>query len=269
MRAIAILCLLSLVCCSPFSSKDKRSQGWYSLRWAEKPSSNGPSKHANPEDCTEFKALCSFDQAEPKTFQDRKHQLREGDVIAYWMRNKDTSKSITKGKFNTVGYGMLSHGHLAIVVKDRKRPGKLLLFSSQSFKGPNTDESIDTLADHSWDAYRLDKWDRVDKPRFYEFVDLSMKKAGNWRGYDFTGMFGLWNSGIEPTCPEEIGGDYICSTVVVAALHYAGLKLDAVNRHGVLDLISPKQVVTSHGCFVPLPEVEIEVVELKHEHPDA
>ena len=70
-------------------------------------------------------------------------------------------------------------------------------------------------------------------------------------------MFGLWNSGIEPSHPEEIGQDYICSTVVVAALHYAGIKLDAVNRGGLLDLISPAQVVKSDGCLVPLPQVII------------
>ena len=143
------------------------------------------------------------------------------------------------------------------MVKDPKKRGKLRLFSSHSFKGPNIKEDIDTLADHSWDAYRLDKWNRVDKGRFYEFIDLCIDKAGNWAGYDFTGMFGLWNAGIEPHHPDEIGNDYICSTVVVAALHYAGLKLDAVNRDGLLDLISPAQVVKSQGRFVPIPDVKI------------
>lgn len=264
MRALSILVLLSLVACSPFG-RDRRHGGWYSLRWVEQPSPSGPSKHADPEDCTRFEPLCSFDEHKPKTFEKRKGQLREGDLIAYWMKRQQASKAVGRAQLSKAGYRMLSHGHLAIVVKDPNNPKKLRLFSSQSFKGPNIEEDIDTLADHSWDAYRLDKWERVNKRRFYEFVDLSIKKGGNWRGYDFTGMFGLWNSGIEPEHPEDIGDDYICSTVVVAALHYSGLKLDAVNRNGFLDLISPKQVIASHGCFVPLPDVELELVEHVHQ----
>ena len=256
MKPIAILALLSLAACAP-SKQDERHRGWVSLRWAEKPSPKGPSRQAAPEDRTKFLAVCSFDQDQPETFATRKRELREGDVIAYWMKKKAAAKALSQGQLNTSGYSMLSHGHLAIVVKDPKNPRKLRLFSSQSFKGPNIDEDIDTLADHSWDAHRLDKWDRVNKLRFYEFIDLSIDKAGNWKGYDFTGMFGLWNKGIEPSHPHQIGNDYICSTVVVAVLHYAGLKLDAVNRNGVLDLISPAQVVKSEGCFIPLPEVNI------------
>ena len=152
---------------------------------------------------------------------------------------------------------MLTHGHLAIVIKDPKDSNKLIIYTAHPFKGPHTDLDIESLADKSWDTYRLDQWDRIDKPRFYEFVDLSIKKAGNWAGYDFTGMFGLWNTGVEPSHPEEIGNDYICSTMIVAALHYSGLKLDAVNRDGLLDIISPGQVVRSEGCIVPIPEVRI------------
>ena len=237
--------------------EDQRHQGWISLRWAEKPSPDGPSKDAAPADRTKFVPVCSFDRRQAHTFDTRRNNLREGDLIAYWMTKQEASDAIERGQLNKVGYGMLSHGHLAILVKDTNDKNKLRLFSSQSFKGPNIDEDIDSLANHSWDVYRLDKWNRVDKGRFYEFINLSIEKAGNWQGYDFTGMFGLWNSGIEPSHPEEIGQDYICSTVVVAALHYAGIKLDAVNRGGLLDLISPAQVVKSDGCLVRLPQVII------------
>ena len=267
LKALSILALLSLVACAP-RGEDERHQGWYSLRWTEEPSRYGPSRDADPKDRTKFVPVCSFDQQEPATFKSRKKDLREGDLVAYWMKKKEATHAVSRGQLSKVGYGMLSHGHLAIVVKDPKNRGKLRLFSSQSFKGPNIDEDIDTLADHSWDAYRLDKWNRVDKGRFYEFVDLSIDKAGKWYGYDFTGMFGFWNAGIEPNHPDEIGHDYICSTVVVAALHYAGLKLDAVNRDGLLDLISPAQVVKSEGRIVPIPEVKI-TRELRRGRPGA
>jgi hypothetical protein len=42
----------------------------------------------------------------------------------------------------------------------------------------------------------------------------------------------------------------------VAALYYSGLELDAVQRNGVLDLVSPKQVVTSKGMIIALPDVK-------------
>ncbi|HEX5790114.1 MAG TPA: hypothetical protein VFY13_03125, partial [Luteolibacter sp.] len=212
---------------SCFRGEDQRHQGWVSLRWVEKPSAHGPSREADPADRTRFLPLTSYDLGHPETFATHKAMLREGDVIAYWMKKKEASQAVSKGDLNKVGYGVLSYGHLAIVAADPADPKRLVLFSSQSFKGPNTEEGIDTLAAHSWDAYRLDQWDRVDKARFHEFISLSKQKAGNWKGYDFSGMFGLWNSNLQPDSPEAIGHDYICSTIVVAALHYSGLKLDA------------------------------------------
>jgi hypothetical protein len=96
-----------------------------------------------------------------------------------------------------------------------------------------------------------------DVGRMREFVSLSRARGEDWYGYDFSGMFGLWNSNLKPDRPGSIGHDYICSTVVVAALYYAGLQLDAIQRGGIADVVTPKQVVTSRGHFIPLPEVEI------------
>ena len=75
--------------------------------------------------------------------------------------------------------------------------------SSQALKGPNIREDIDTLKNHSWDVYRLNRWDRVDKKRFYEFVNLVRQKAERWYGYDFPGLFGLWNSNLRPIKPQD------------------------------------------------------------------
>lgn len=114
----------------------------------------------------------------PNSFGERKSMLREGDVIAYWMKKDEAHKAVSKGQLSKIGYRLLSYGHLAILVKDPADPNKLLLFSSQSFQGPNTKERIDTLKDHSWDAYRLDQWDRIDTDRLHEFVALAKGKAG-------------------------------------------------------------------------------------------
>ncbi len=184
--------------------------------------------------------------------------LREGDVIAYRKPTSEARREIATVHLNSVGYRMLKYGHLAIVVRDPDRPERLCLFSSESFKGPNIDEDLPTLNDHDGDAYRLDRWDRVDKGRIADFVRLAHAKAGHWYGYDFSGMLGLWNSNLTPEKPDEIGHDYICSTVVVACLWYAGVRLDAV-RSQVGDVCSPYQVVLSRGALMPLPQVELVV----------
>lgn len=233
--------------------------GWYILRWVEAADANGASKQSRPEDRTEFKYVHSFDRkAGDAGFAEVKNQLREGDVIAYRLPKWEARKQIfLKLDLTKIGYRLLKYGHLAIVVDDPANPGKLRVFSSQSFKGPNVREDIDTLRDHDWDAYRLDKWERVDASRLHEFVKLSQQKAGHWYGYDFSGMFGLWNSNLRPTKPDEIGHDYICSTIVLTALHYAGVQLDASARKGWLDLVSPYQVVKSKGRLVTPPNITL------------
>ncbi|MEJ2407549.1 MAG: hypothetical protein P8171_25460, partial [Candidatus Thiodiazotropha sp.] len=163
------------------------------------------------------------------------------------------------GDLAKLGYGLLKYGHLAIVVDEQGDSGKLRLFSSESFKGPNTREDIATLKEHSFDVYRLDKWNRVDVQRFHEFVQLAKDKAGKWYGYDFSGMFGLWNSNLRPTRAEEIGHDYICSTVVVTALYYGGVELDAIQRNGIADVVTPLQVVASKGRVIDSPKGELVV----------
>lgn len=256
MKSISIICLFALVACAS-NNHDQKNQGWHTLRWVEKPAARGVSQQADPKDRTQFDLVTSFDQAEPKSFESRKATLREGDLVAYWMKKGEARRAIFKGNLNSIGYRLLSYGHLAIVVKDPENKNRLRLFSSQSFKGANIREDIDTLKDHSWDSYRLDQWNRIDRKRLYEFVEVAQSKAGHWAGYDFSGMFALWNSNLKPDHSHEVGHDYICSTVVVAALYYSGLELDAVQREGLLDLVSPKQVVTSKGRIIPVPEVEL------------
>jgi hypothetical protein len=258
MKFAAAISLIAITACVP-SASDENNQGLHTLRWVEKPSSRGASQEANPKDRTQFDFVASFDQEKPETFKTQKSTLREGDLVAYWMKKNEARSAILKGNFNSIGYRLLNYGHLAIVVKDPQNKNKLRLFSSQSFKGANIREDIDTLKDHSWDSFRLDQWQRVDKKRLYEFIEVAQSKAGHWAGYDFSGMFALWNSNLKPDHSHKIGHDYICSTVAVAALYYSGLELDAAQRKGLLDLVSPKQVVTSKGRIIALPDVKLEV----------
>jgi hypothetical protein len=228
------------------------------LRWMEKPSPKGPSAKAEPEDRVRFSLVCSFDRKEgTDAFKRVVLQLKEGDVIAYRMPKDEARLAVLKGQLNKIGYRVYKYGHLGIVVSDLSITNVPFIFSSVGFKGPNCDDTFDTLLKHDWDVYRLDKWSRVDTNRFHRFVTYAVERAGKWYGYDFSGVLGLWNSKLTPETLEEVGHDYICSTIVVAALYYSGVELDAVRRKGIADVLTPRQVVDGGGRIIPLPDAEI------------
>ena len=269
-----MICLLGAVCFSAMTfaaeadksaekspeQSPEKSNGWFILKWMEKPSDNGPSKKAAPEDLAQFKQVHAFDHdKDDAAFKRTLEQLREGDVLAYRLGKWEARKEIFTGKLNKLAYRLYKYGHLAIVVRDPEDMSKLRIFSSESFKGPNMREGLETLRTHSFDVYRLNKWERVDQARLNEFVQVAMKKAGRWYGYDFSGMFGLWNSNLKPAKPEEVGHDYICSTIVLTALHYSGVELDAPKRAGLFDLVTPAQVVNSKGRYIAPPDVTIDI----------
>jgi len=229
---------------------------WDILNWMEKPAVHGPSAAAKPEERVEFAPLFSFDpERQSESWPELNGQLREGDLIAFWKEPWEARKEIFfQGKLNVIGYRLFKYGHVAMVVKDPEDPSRLRLLSSWSFRGPNVQDEIDALRAHSWDAYRMNGWERVDKTRFYEFIAVVRQKAEKWYGYDFVGMFGLVNSNLDPKTPEEIGHSYICSTVIVAALQYAGVELDAYRRLGVGDIVTPLQLVASAGKITAPPK---------------
>lgn len=234
--------------------------GLFLFRWLERPSKSRAVRQADPKDQGRFAYAGSFDPEDgEERFGKVVASLQEGDVIAYRMTRWESLKGVLKGHLNQVGYHILEYGHLAILVD--KDDGGMRIFSSESFKGPNEDEGLATLKTHRWDVFRLDQPQRLDRARLREFAALAMQKAGHWYGYDFVGMFGLWNTTLSPDQPKEVRRAYICSTVVVAALHYAKVETSAVNRKGMLDLVSPRQVVASRCRYLEeAPDVRLEAV---------
>ena len=223
----------------------KSGRGWLVMRWVEKPVYSEGMKDVPEEKRLHFDKVGGYTEGDEGVAEVKK-TLREGDVIAYRMSGKESRTDLAKGRLNSIGYKILDYGHLAILTHVEGKE-TLKLLSSQAFKGPNTEEDVDTLEEHSFDVYRLNRWDKVDVDRFHEFVEKSQEKAGTWIGYDFSGMFGVWNSNLRPSEAKAIGHDYICSTVVAAALYYAGADMKVSARAGWLDLVSPRQVVMSHG----------------------
>ena len=246
---LLIFCLAGVAC-------TQSRRGLFVMRWVEKPVYTEDMKDVPEEKRLHFDKVGGYTE-EDEGFSDVMQELREGDVIAYRMTPKESGGDILKGRVNSVGYSVLDYGHLAILTYvDGNETLKLL--SSQAFKGPNTKEDVHTLKDHSFDVYRLNRWDKVDLDRFHDFVQKSQEKAGNWIGYDFSGMFGVWNSNLRPSEAKAIGHDYICSTIVAAALYYAGADMKVSGRAGWLDLVSPRQVVMSHGYLRELKTKEQE-----------
>jgi hypothetical protein len=229
------------------------------FRWVEKPSSHGPSTRAAPEDVAEFQLLVSHDESpDAAIFEQATSRLRVGDVIAYRMDRRQVRHGLLKGHLNKISYGVLRYGHLALLVADPVKPTQLRIFSSEGLKGPNIDEDVAGLQHHDWDAYRLDQHPRLNCSRLAEFVSVTLARANRTRGYDFSGMFGLWNANLRPRRPEEVGNEYICSSLVATAFYYAGVELDAI-RHRAFDLLTPLQVVASRGRVVALHDVELEI----------
>ena len=215
------------------------------MRWMEKPVYAEDMQDVPEEKRLHFNKVGGYTEG-GEGFAEVRQTLREGDVIAYRMSAKEARSDVVKGRLNSVGYKLLDYGHLAILTHVEGNE-TLKLLSSQAFKGPNIEEDVDSLSEHSFDVYRLNRWDEVNLDRFHEFVQKSQEKAGNWIGYDFSGMFGVWNSNLRPNDAKAIGHDYICSTIVAAALYYSGADMMVSGRAGWLDLVSPRQVVMSHG----------------------
>ena len=183
------------------------------------------------------------------------NQLQVGDVIAYRKEKWSARRELfAEGKLTVIGYRFFKYGHLAIVVEDPGLPGRKVLFTSQGVKGVNLNEDIDSLRTHNWDAYRLDKWNRIDTDRIMQGVLSCEEEAGHFFGYDFTGMLALWNENLKPEQVSEFGTEYICSTSVVTLLYFGGFESDATPRQN-LDLITPYQVVRAKGRFVTPPEL--------------
>ncbi|MCJ8332459.1 MAG: hypothetical protein MJH11_21060 [Lentisphaeria bacterium] len=246
---VFLLCLVSCASHGPRS--------YYTLRWMESPNKS-TFKDIDPDNLSKFEMIQDYhpDMGEAK-YKKSVAMIQEGDVLAYYLHKWFARKKIVLGQLNKAGYRILKYGHLAIVVKDPSDAKKLKIFSAQAFKGPNTDDDLSSLKSHAFHLYRLDKHKQLNFSKIDEFVVHCQKKAKKWYGYDFSGMFGLWNSKLDPKKPEDIGHDYICSTVVLAAFQYSGLKLNAVHRKGFLDLITPNQVLLSQGYFTEQEKLEV------------
>ena len=264
MRKIPYALVLSVVLTLGGCASSPPHGGWYALRWMEKPAKAGQTASVgaqfSPDDVTEFIQIASHDPKDSAAaLAEVVAQLQVGDVIAYRLGAWEARMKLLTGDVGKIGYRLFKYGHLAVMVRDPDNEDALRVFSSEMFRGANTRFGVESLAGQHFDVYRLEHHERIDRARLNEFVRIALRKSGNLFGYDFSGVFGLWNSRLTPDRPEEVGTSYICSTVVATAFYYAGVSLDVSARHGVLDLVTPMQVVEAKGRFIPVVEGSLAV----------
>ena len=219
---------------------------WVQRAWVPK-----PSRLAKHEDRLAFKRVASYRRSDDESgLAEKTKLLREGDLVAASLGKFESSGNLILGRgMNYIAHTLLDYGHLDLVIKDPAGSDELVLFTCMTKEGVNIERRLKDLGNRDWDVYRLKNWDRVDRDRLYEFVQVGLERGRNTETYDNFSAIGFWNANLKPKNKGDIGGGYICSTAIVSALYYAGVELDNMRNSSYVDLVSPKQVVTSKGRF--------------------
>ena len=219
--------------------------------WLQRAWGPTPSRLAKREDRMSFKRIASYRRYEGRQgLKEKIRHIQEGDLIAASLGKIESSRDVIfRQRMNFIAYTVLDYGHLDIVIRDPDGSGELVLFTCTTKEGVNTQRRLTDLGNRDWDIFRLNDWDRVDHERLYEFAKLGLERGQNDETYDNFSAIGFRNANLKPKSRDDIGGGYICSTVVAAALHYAGVELDNTRNSAYVDLVSPKQVVTSKGRY--------------------
>ncbi len=167
------------------------------------------------------------------------------------MSHRDAWKHLRKGGIQKLPYELFRYGHIALVVPVSDRLGtepRLLQVAMR--QAVNADSGLDYLSEKSWHVFRPPHGS-VDTEKLREFTEQVTANASNPKtAYDYSGALGLQNAPSDPETLSEIGDEFSCATLVVAALHYSGYQLHAVHRKGFCDIVTPRQVVKS-GAIRP------------------
>lgn len=192
-----------------------------------------------------FQEISQFAANDSTSYHSQMASLRPGDVIAFHMPRKERWDYLLRGKIQKLPYELFRFGHLALVVDDPHQPGSLRLLQLAMKQPAHIDEDLRYLADKHWIAYRPTQ--TVHRKRLQIFVTHVLAKAHDRRkAYDYSGAFGFYNNAsIEPNTLQELHYEYTCSTLILAALHYAGHSVDGMHRDGFLDIVTPAQVIRS------------------------
>ncbi|MGJ8655988.1 MAG: hypothetical protein ACSHX6_06000 [Akkermansiaceae bacterium] len=207
----------------------------------EKPPSHRSAKKKLTSEVQKMKKVCTY-HAEDNQHQltQYKSQIQPGDVIAFYMSHKEAWQHLKKANIQKVPYDLFRYGHLALVTPDSNNKPKLLQLAMKQLA--NIDSDLSYLDDKNWVIYRPPS---LDLPKLKEFTHNVTNPADTV--YDYSGAFGLFNAKHKPLKKEELTKEYTCCTLIVAALNYAGYELHSTHRNGIMDIVTPRQVVESWG----------------------
>ena len=222
------------------------------LSWVERAFAPIPSRLAAANDRLDFKLIAGYSRKTGKEgLQKKTSILREGDLIAARLGKIEAGTDFfLKWKKYAGGYTFLKYGHLDLVVRDPSGGDNLVLFTCNGSEGVNIKRQLSDLGNRDWDVYRMNNWGRVNRERLFEFVRISLIQEKGGESYGDLSSLGFGNANLKPKVREDIKGDYTCSTVIAAALYYAGVELDNTRGTSNIDLVSPNQIVTSKGGFI-------------------
>lgn len=168
-------------------------------------------------------------------------EIRVGDVIAFHMSHREAMSHLRKKKIQKIPYDLFAYGHLALVVDQGQGPRLLQIAMKQA---AHIDDGFDYLSNKQWILYRPTR--QINEQRLASFVNRALLNASNAKkAYDYTGALGIKNVTTTPNTLEEIPDKFTCVTLIQAALHYSGHPTRCVHRKGILDIVTPAQVIYS------------------------
>ena len=251
MQNLTVVCAgsICLVCASGCLVND--SSVMPKPSWIQRAFVPRPSRLAEPADRLEFECVARFRRQSGEAGLEKETALlKEGELIAARLGKLQAGSDLfLRGKKYAAGYTFFKYGHLDLVLRDQDGGGELVLFTCNGTDGVNSKRHLSDLGDRDWDVYRMKDWSRVDRERLFEFVRTCINKGKGAESYDELSALGLRNANLKPRTQEDIRGGYTCSTVIAAALYYAGVELDQTRSSSHIDIVTPKQVVTSKGRF--------------------
>ena len=188
-----------------------------------------------------FREILRFQPAQDLATATR--ELRAGDVVAFHMSHRKATGHLRRGTIQKLPYELFSFGHIALIVENPEdRSGALRLLQLAMKQAANIDDDFNYLADQSWIAFRPTA--PVDPERLNEFVTVVIEKAAHpKKAYDYSGALGIHNRSTTPEHSDDISSEYTCATLVQAALHYSGHPTRGIHRGGLLDVVTPGQVI--------------------------
>ena len=245
-KYLAFASLMALLTSCQMSGRDRLSNPTRMMRSAstrKTPDVSGKSR-------VEFKLVTRHVEGDGRYAQIL-GQIREGDLIAFKMTGRQMKEKMLRGNLRPILYKVLYYGHLAILVRDPAHPDRLSLLTSSGRRGANTRDGTAELEHKSFDVYRISSNKKLDVNRLREFAVIASGKSNMWSFGNFVSFFGIWTHNLEPETPDGVGDDYVCSTVVAAALHYSGLDLDDFDDNEFFEIVSPMRVLRSRGYLKP------------------